>query len=255
MESGPGREHEADAALRKYMECLRIDHVLRPFAPAGPRSVSSARLMPLITPLGIAGVFLMESLTRPDQACDMLNILLQNYQPAVWRERGDVPRWALPPGPDPAFARQAAAARARLTPPPPRVTDASLSRPTAQATAGLAARNMGPQHAVAPPRQVASPTRQVAPPNYTARERAPATAWDEELRAAELRKAEEELEEMQRDMERQRERTIINNQLQYIEAQKRNHEANLRSMERNMEVMREIGQDRYYRTEYYYDEY
>lgn len=221
MESGPGREHEADVALRRFMEGLCIDHVLRPRATTTAAGrVTSLGLMPLVTLEGLSVVYLIEFLTRPDRACDRVNVVLQNYQPPAWRARGDLPRAALPPRPDRAFVEQYAEARARLA--------AQTARED----------------------QRAAVFRQPAP---TGPATAPGGMADVEEEEARLRKAEEELEEMQRDMERDLEKMRMDEEIRYIEPQKINYAPNLESIERGMEIMRGVGQDRYYRKHYYYE--
>jgi hypothetical protein len=188
--------------------------------------------MPLITKLGFIELWTIKALSDPTKFQHENNILLQNFQPAVWQKRGDIPRSALPAEPSAAMVQRITQAKIKFDF-APLVTSAPLptqSPATTRASGftGGSSRNINAQR--------------------EAEQRRIREAREEE----EIRKAEAELEEMKRKNEHDLERLRMDNEIEYLQAQTRMGEASLRSMDRSREVMNQIGQDRIYEREYYY---
>jgi Zinc finger, ZZ type len=117
---GSNREGQADVALKTAYDTFGIEHRLgqRPqqhqrqqssgsslgnmfkstassmmgaAAPTGP--------MPLLTLRGFIDITGIEVCYDPNRGMSGLNQALRAYQLAIWRERGDLPRWAFPDRP------------------------------------------------------------------------------------------------------------------------------------------------------------
>jgi len=134
---GSNKESQADNALKRVYDAFSIDHVLRPrqtTAPAVSASGSRTSLtrtllgaivnndlsssqMPLLTLTGFAELCKIDCLSNPDKACNDLNTILRHYQLPIWRERGNVPRWALPATPVPQMMSRLYGAQAAMAQP------------------------------------------------------------------------------------------------------------------------------------------
>lgn len=55
----------------------------------------------------------IEALSDPDSARNDFNIIIRHYDLPIWRERGEIPRWVLPPQPVPEMLARVAQAQAR----------------------------------------------------------------------------------------------------------------------------------------------
>lgn len=119
------KESHADNALKHAYDVLSIDYILRPRQTAtNPNRQSSffgnlvnaatpAVQMPLMSLSGFTELCKMMALSEPDKTRNQLNIVIRHYDLAIWRERGEIPRWALPPGPVPHMLERIAQAQAR----------------------------------------------------------------------------------------------------------------------------------------------
>jgi hypothetical protein len=119
------KESHADNALKQAYDLLSIDHILRPRQTATNPSRQSSLLsafmntttpvtqMPLLTLSGFTELCKIMALSEPDKARNQFNITIRHYDLAIWRERGEIPRWVLPPGPVPAMLERVAQAQAR----------------------------------------------------------------------------------------------------------------------------------------------
>jgi hypothetical protein len=67
--------------------------------------------VPLLTINGFAELCKIEALSDPDKSLSNLNAIMRNYGLTIWRERGDLPRWALPPAPVPQMLQRLAHSR------------------------------------------------------------------------------------------------------------------------------------------------
>ena len=135
---GPNKESQADGALKRAYDLFSIDHIVRPRQtttpirnPAPQASLRNSFLntlinaaavaaqaapstpMPLLTLSGFTELYKITALTEPDTARNELNMVLRHYDLPLWRERGEIPRWALPPGPVPEMLNRVAQVRAR----------------------------------------------------------------------------------------------------------------------------------------------
>jgi hypothetical protein len=69
--------------------------------------------MPLLTLSGFTEFCKIEALSDPDAARNHFNIVIRHYDLAIWRERGEIPRWVLPPNPVPQMLERIAQVQAR----------------------------------------------------------------------------------------------------------------------------------------------
>jgi hypothetical protein len=126
---GHNQESHADNALKQAYDLLSLDHILRPrqtTTSSNPQSSFRGTLlntfisaampstqMPLLTLSGFTEFCKIEALSDPDAARNHFNIVIRHYDLAIWRERGEIPRWVLPPNPVPQMLERIAQVQAR----------------------------------------------------------------------------------------------------------------------------------------------
>ncbi|KAH8900190.1 hypothetical protein GQ53DRAFT_869566 [Thozetella sp. PMI_491] len=111
---GSNREGQADHALKQVYDMFHIEYVLHPRQSSQGQSQSSlsnlvglvggalpTSQMPLLTLRGFIDLATLDALSNPSKAVGDLNRVMQTYQLPIWREKGDLPRWALPDAPVP----------------------------------------------------------------------------------------------------------------------------------------------------------
>lgn len=222
---GPDREKEADDGMRKLYNHFSFDYQDRP-----RRLATTTSQTPCLTRRGFIQYWKADVLAHPNTFRNYTNIIFQNYQPAVWKERGDVPRHVFKERVT-YEAQSAIYAQANQAPKPP-----FSQTMTPQTKSGWTDTI---SYSSSLPRARA-PDRETAPDAQAQRQ------------AEELRRAQAELEELEREKDRRLQDLERRHQLEYNQVMQRMVDDGRRSRERTREVMNEIGQDRDYVIERWY---
>jgi hypothetical protein len=123
MSFGSNKESQADYALKQVFDNFGIPYVLQARQRTQGRPSLTAALMgamgvtsqmPLLTVQGFTELCKIDALSNPEKACRDLNTILRQYQLSILRERGEVPRWALPSGPVASMTGRIAQAQANM---------------------------------------------------------------------------------------------------------------------------------------------
>jgi hypothetical protein len=125
--SASSKERQADTIIKQAYDVFSIEHVLRPrpqpannetlpgtagsFLRAFTNLAAPPSQVPLLTINGFAELCKIEALSDPDKSLSNLNAIMRHYGLTIWRERGDLPRWALPPAPVPQMLQRLAHSR------------------------------------------------------------------------------------------------------------------------------------------------
>ena len=120
---GPQGEKQADDTLKAVYDIFSAEYVLKtrqpppagypastnPFRGALLNALATAAApthpFPALTPNGFSELLRIHGLVDPEKAWKDWNIVLRHYDLPIWRERGDIPRAALPAEPVPAIVQ------------------------------------------------------------------------------------------------------------------------------------------------------
>lgn len=82
---------EADIRLAAFYDFIPASYTV------DQRPGASKAARPLLDVKGFIQLHVFYAVYEPDMEHMMLNAALRTYMGATWRERGDIPRWAIPP--------------------------------------------------------------------------------------------------------------------------------------------------------------
>ncbi|KAJ7488417.1 hypothetical protein FB451DRAFT_1553793 [Mycena latifolia] len=110
---GQTKEAAADAALKRALDAFGIEHVCKP-RPGARSSLfggGGGGVMPLLTRRGLADITAVELLADPSGEYPKFVRAVARYALQPFARWGPVPRWVLPPNPDPRMLARVAAAQ------------------------------------------------------------------------------------------------------------------------------------------------
>ncbi|KAI5459002.1 hypothetical protein BGZ63DRAFT_406322 [Mariannaea sp. PMI_226] len=239
---GPDKEKQAIDMLRQYFDAFSIDYDLYDVAIGGEGDESDTYQAPCLTRKGFIKLWKADCLHNPERACDEANLILQHYQPPIWRDRGEVPRSVFPQermsyeDQEAFYSARKKAKRVSKLPSPPRA-----SPPQRRPSLGLS--TWTDTLAYTRPRQIV-PDREL---------------WAQSIQAAkeakeafEIQRARQELEALRVRNERDLADLRRSNEIEYIRAQQEMHMDSMRGIERTRSLINGVGEGQEYVIEPYY---
>lgn len=221
--------------LRQYFDAFSIDYDLYDVAIESDQGTESHEA-PCLTRRGFIKLWKADCLHNPDRACDEANLILQNFTPAIWKDRGDVPRSVFPQermsyeDQEAFYAARKKASRTSKLPSPPRAASTATSRPSL-----VMSRTWTDTLAYARPKQIV-PDRELWASSIQAAKEA--------REALEIQKARQELDQLRERNERDLADLRRSNEMEFIRAQQEMQMDSIRSLERSKSVMGDMGHDR-----------